>query len=95
MRDALEAEWLHLTREALPALAKTGRWPIRLDHCWQRVLLDNACGGVWYKEISGRPTYKAASTQILGEAVELCRKVVRGDADPSALNRQSLGWRGK
>ena len=95
MRAELEAEWLRLTRKDLPGLAERHHWPIRLDHCFQRVLLDHACGGVWYERISGRPAYRAADIEILGKAVELGRMVARGDANLPALNHQSLIWRGK
>jgi len=45
-RAALEAEWLVLTRASLPALAIERHWPVSADHCFQRILLDNAVGGV-------------------------------------------------
>ena len=94
-RAELEAEWLSLTREDLPGLAERHRWPIRLDHCFQRVLLDHSCNGVWYDFIIGRPAYKAAGIDILKRAVELGRMVARGDGNLRELNRQSLIWRGK
>lgn len=33
-RTDREAEWLRLTREVLPALARERGWPVRLDHCF-------------------------------------------------------------
>ena len=50
------ARWLDLTRVTLPALAAVHHWPIRLDHCFMRVLLDNAVGGVWHHVIP-RPAH--------------------------------------
>ncbi len=47
-RKALEQDWLRLTRETLPALALARGWPVRADHCFQRILLDNVFGGRWY-----------------------------------------------
>ena len=46
-RGALVARWFALTRERLPALARERDWPVSEDHCFMRILLDNACGGVW------------------------------------------------
>lgn len=94
-RQQLEAEWLHLTREVLPALAAERRWPVRNDHCFQRILLDNACGGRWYDHIEGRPAYAKADVATLARAVALGRACADGAEDLSALNKRSLNWRGK
>jgi hypothetical protein len=94
-RAALEAEWLRLTREVLPALAGPRGWPVRNDHCFQRILLDNACGGRWYDRIIGRPAYRHADPTTLAEAVILARALEAGEADLFALNRASLTWRRK
>jgi hypothetical protein len=95
-REALQEEWLDLTRRALPQAAR-GRadWPVRLDHCFQRILLDNAVGGRWYDAIEGRPAYRHAPGDVLGRAVALGRAVEAGEADLAALNARSLAWRGK
>jgi len=92
-RAALEAEWLAMTRETLPALAESRGWPVRSDHCFQRILLDAAVGGVWYDAIRDRPAYRAAPLAVLQTAVTLARDAVNGHADLVALNRQSLAWR--
>ena len=42
-RGALEARWLDLTRRTLPGLSAERRWPVRFDHCFQRILLDAKC----------------------------------------------------
>ncbi|HEX8486881.1 GCN5-related N-acetyltransferase [Sphingomonas sp.] len=92
-RQALEAEWLHLTRVILPALAAARRWPVRADHCFQRILLDHATGGCWYDSIAERPAYAHAPEQTLANAVAIGRAVIAGEADLAALNRASLAWR--
>lgn len=92
-RAALEAEWLCLTRETLPALAASRRWPVRADHCFQRILLDAAVGGVWYDAIAGRPAYRFAPLPLLETAVALGRQAVAGTMDMVASNRRSLAWR--
>ena len=94
-RAQIESEWLSLTRETLPALAAERGWPVRNDHCFQRILLDNACGGVWYEHISGRPAYRCAELPVLQQAVRLGQACVTGGADLLALNERSLIWRGK
>lgn len=94
-RGDLEAEWLRLTREALPAVAGARGWPVRADHCFQRILLDAAFGGRWYDFVEKRPAYRHADSAALTRAVALGRAVLAGEADLRALNGQSLRWRGK
>ena len=88
-----EARWLELTRHILPGLAHERHWPISADHCFQRVLLDAATGGVWYDAIAGRPAYRAATDAVLRHAVDLAERVADGSVDLGALNAQSLAWR--
>jgi hypothetical protein len=94
-RADLEQRWLDLTRRELPALAAERRWPIRNDHCFQRVLLDNACGGCWYHHVGARPAYRHASPEVLAAALVLGEEVRDGRTDLAELNRRSLIWRGK
>lgn len=91
----LEARWLELTRIVLPGLAAERRWPVRNDHCFQRILLDSICGGVWYDHVQKRPAYKHLPVERLGAAVALAETLQAGTADVQALNKQSLVWRGK
>jgi hypothetical protein len=92
-RADLEERWLRLTREAMPALAGPRGWPVRFDHCFQRILLDNACGGRWYDHVPGRPAYRHCSEPLLARAVALGEAAVAGEADLPELNRRSLAWR--
>lgn len=94
-RAALEAAWLALTREEMPAIAAARGWPVSADHCFQRILLDHAAGGCWYDAIPARPAYRHAPDALLAAAVALGRAAVAGEADLHALNAQSLRWRGK
>ena len=89
----LQARWLHLTRIVLPGLAASRGWPVRADHCFQRILLDAACGGCWYDHIGGRPAYAHVDPALLARAVALAEEAAAGTADLTALNRRSLGWR--
>ena len=94
-RAELEGEWLDLTRIELPALAKARGWPVANDHCFQRILLDNACGRRWYDAIPKRPAYAHAPDETLAAAIALGQAALNGTADLHALNRRSLTWRGK
>ena len=94
-RAARERHWLTLTRQTLPDLAHSRDWPISADHCFQRVLLDHACGGRWYDHIPERPAYRHAPREILEAAITLGEAVAAGSADLRPLNARSLRWRGK
>lgn len=93
-RRALEERWLRLTRTSLPRARRPG-WPVRHDHCFQRILLDAAFGGAWHDHVRGRPAFRHAPDRILAEAVRLGEDVLAGREDLAALNRTSLAWRGK
>ena len=94
-RDLIN-KYLYLTREVLPSLARSKRttWPVRNDHCFQRIVLDNLCGGVWYNYLD-RPAYKHLTNEQAKRAIDLCCLIEDGRADIHALNNQSLIWRGK
>lgn len=85
-----------LTGTVMPALARGERsqWPVRHDHCFQRIVLDAICGGVWYEYIA-RPAYQNVSLEQALRAVQLCEDIIARKVDLAALNRQSLAWRGK
>jgi len=93
-RAALERRWRELTDRDLPAAA-TGDWPVHLNHCFQRILLDDATGGVWYDAIPRRPAYAHAPTAVLARAIATGEAILEGRADLADLNRRSLAWRGK
>ncbi|MEM1386623.1 MAG: hypothetical protein AAF748_02225 [Pseudomonadota bacterium] len=95
-RDQQVAEYLRLTREVMPQLARADRrdWPVSADHCFQRIVLDNICGGTWYESLR-RPAYKHMTSAQANAAVQLCRDIIDGRADLAELNAQSLIWRGK
>ena len=94
-RVRLEAEWLTLTRQTLPALAKTQPWPVSADHCFMRILLDAVHQGRWDKVVQGRPAYKRIDTGRLVAAIKLAERVAADEVDLWALNAQSLTWREK
>ena len=96
-RTANLVSWyLVLTKEIMPRLARTSHphWPVCNDHCFQRIVLDTLCGGVWYDWLP-RPAYKNLTQDLAAKAVNLCNKIILGDIDLVVLNDQSLKWRGK
>ena len=92
-RTAAQARWLALTRDELPAVAQERDWPVHADHCFQRIFLDNACEGVWYDHIPGRPAYLHADRAVLDRAIALAEEALAGTVSLSLLNRRSLAWR--
>ncbi|WP_299612694.1 hypothetical protein [uncultured Tateyamaria sp.] len=88
--------YLTLTQQVMPRLAsEPGRnWPVRNDHCFQRIVLDTLCGVVWYDHLV-RPAYKHLTFDQALQAVSLCDDIITGRANLHDLNRQSLAWRGK
>ncbi len=90
------AEYLRLTREVLPEMARDPArgWPVVNDHCFQRIVLDHVCGGVWYDHIE-RPAYKHLTDEQAEKAARLAGDIADGVADLHGMNRQSLIWRGK
>jgi hypothetical protein len=96
--DELRQRWLSLTRHDLPARATAERWPLRADHCFQRVILDAVCEGRWYDHVIGRPAYLHLDEHRLALAVSLAQELAT-DTDGrqlcERLDAQSLSWRGK
>lgn len=84
-----------LTEEVLPARAREGRWPIRLDHCFKRICLDHAFGDVWYKHLA-RPAERHLQGDALGRATA-CAEELLAAGLPVLRERDaaSLRYRGK
>jgi hypothetical protein len=89
-------QYLYLTRFAMPeaALIKRHDWPIKFDHCFQRVVLDNVCNGAWYDYIK-QPAYRHLSETQAQAAVKLCESILADEMDLHCLNKRSLRWRQK
>jgi len=89
------AHWRDLVERRLPEAARDHRdWPVRLDHCFARILLDHACGGPWRDHVAP-PAHANMPPERLEAAIALGEKVLAGEADLHTLNRRSLAWRGK
>jgi O-6-methylguanine DNA methyltransferase len=98
----LAEEWKMLYSKTLPALAKAKdpaqpRWPVTLDHCFARIILDNTVGQgtkQWDKVIQ-KPAVRHMSDQQLRNAIELGEKIKAGSMDLCELDQISLMCRGK
>ncbi|KAG6355062.1 hypothetical protein INS49_004143 [Diaporthe citri] len=99
--EDLREQWNHLYRTHLPNLAKAKdaaqpKWPVQLDHCFARIILDNAVGKdrPW-NQVLKSPAYKNMSREQLGSAIALGEKLSKGEEDLVALDERSLFLRGK
>jgi hypothetical protein len=93
----LRAEYKRKVNEELPEEAQSSDgWPIHLDHCFGRVVLDNLFEDEWYSHIDGRPAYENLTKDELQQAIQIADKMLK-DGKPvvEELNENSLRWRGK
>lgn len=91
-RSALISRYFHYTQEALPALASARGWLAVEPAHFQRIILDNLAGGVWYGRIR-EPAILHLSKSQLKKVVRLCEQLEAGTADFDELNERSLHWR--
>merc|ERR1719252_204886 len=97
-REALEKRWFDLMRQELPAAARAEKgWPIRLDHCFMRVALDNSFGQCWYEVLDQRKgAVKSMSDAQLEGAVAVAEKMLKnGKSLVVEMNMESLRFRKK
>ncbi|MGB3850809.1 MAG: hypothetical protein WA958_12640 [Tunicatimonas sp.] len=95
---ALEQHYLHLTNHTLPDAAAPHRWPVRLNHCFQRIILDALFQDCWYHHLDrGKRTaaYRQLTDEQLQRAVDLAQRMLREPELLPKLNQQSLRYRGK
>lgn len=98
----LRESWIDIYSKTLPALARNHdpaqpKWPVTLDHCFARIILDNTVGKgreQWDKCLK-RPAVKNMSRDQLEKAIELAERIRDGREDLVALDLQSLEVRGK
>ena len=95
--DAIEirSRWRTLVDKDLPAAADThADWPVYLNHCFARILLDNAVGQYW-RDVIPPPAWKNTPLPVLQTAIDLGESIRAGEADIWSLNDTSLHMRGK
>lgn len=91
----LRAAWLDLVRRRLPeAAAERSDWPVRLDHCFARVILDTVFGRPW-REVLAAPAYRNMSEADLRVALTVGEAILHDEVDLHALDARSLEMRGK
>ena len=100
-RAELEATWKKLYSGTLPARAKARdpaqtTWPVSLDHCFARIILDNVIGAgrePWTKTLKS-PAIKNMTEKQLQACLDLGEQIEHGDVDLVELDKQSLAARG-
>ena len=93
-RTALVERWFELTRKRLPGLAASQRWPIRFDHCFMRVCLDEALDAPWF-ELVQRPAVKHLTDAQLLAAIQVAEAILAKPDLLPELNIRSLRRRKK
>lgn len=94
----LRNQYLDLTNRVLPELAAARNFPVRFNHCFQRIILDNLFGRCWYEVLARtrEPAYKQLTEEQLEQAIALANNLIdQPDSYLPQLNQNSLNWRGK
>lgn len=97
----LQERWRYIYHDHLPSLAKAKdpvqkKWPVYLDHCFARIVLDNAIGkDKPWTDVLKQPAIRNMSDDQLKDAIELAEKIATGEVELTTLNEQSLQFRGK
>ena len=102
----LVSRWTTLYTRTLPTLALSQpTWPVHLDHCFARIILDAVVGNStsirpdeiptpWTAKLKS-PAVKNMSTQQLEACIELGEAIAEGRIDLVELDQRSLTVRGK
>lgn len=93
----LQTRYLELTNQVLPELARQRQFPVKYNHCFQRIVLDNLFGCCWYEVLRGKdPAYKQLTEAQLERAIAIAESMTsQTDKHTYQLNQNSLGWRRK
>ncbi len=94
----LRQRYLQLTNETLPQLAGERQFPVRFNHCFQRIVLDNLFERCWYEALDRRAgaAYKQLTAKQLKGAIAIAEAITeKPDSYIYELNQNSLRWRGK
>lgn len=100
-RQLLQNRWNALYRETLPSLAKQKHpsqqeWPVVLDHCFARIILDNTVGVTRpWTDVVKAPAVKHMTESQLEAALKLGADIREGKQDLKRLDDRSLELRGK
>lgn len=92
-----QTRYLELTNQVLPELARQRQFPVKYNHCFQRIVLDNLFGCCWYEVLRGKdPAYEQLTEAQLERAIAIAESMIsQTDEHTHQLNQNSLGWRRK
>ncbi|KAL9020982.1 MAG: hypothetical protein Q9185_001809 [Variospora sp. 1 TL-2023] len=99
--EALRDEWKHMYGETLPSLALSkssvqDSWPVHVDHCFGRIILDNVIGrdSPWMNKLKS-PAAKHMTSEQLEACIALGTAIAEGRESLPLLDAKSLQLRGK
>ena len=70
--------------------------PVRFNHCFARIVLDNLFEDCWYNQLSRKqPAYKQLNETQLKQAIAIAQSMINRPEIARELNNNSLQWRGK
>ena len=96
--EELRRRYLELVNQELPNLAKQRQFPVRFNHCFARIVLDNLFDRCWYEALDRKQgaAYKQLSGEQLQQAIAIAQAIIdRPDSYIQELNHKSLRWRNK
>ncbi|MEL6901287.1 MAG: hypothetical protein AAFP07_10080 [Cyanobacteria bacterium J06606_4] len=94
--EELRAQYLDLINRQLPEKASQVSMPVRFNHCFARIVLDNLFEGCWYDYLSRKqPAYKQLSAEQMKQAIAIALEMLQSPPRVFELNERSLKWRGK
>jgi len=70
--EELRSQYLELVNRELPQQAKERQFPVRFNHCFARIILDNLFQRCWYEKIDRKKgaAYKQLSAEELEKALK-------------------------
>ena len=95
--EQLRERLRELANREFPATAKGDqRYPIKLNHCFLRVVYDNLVEDKWKRVLTGKePAIQQLNETQLERAVEIGEAIMVDPERCRQLNQRSLEWRGK
>jgi hypothetical protein len=92
----LSDEYINWVNVKLPAASKNnpGKYPVRYNHCWGRIILDFIFKDDWRKHLKS-PAYTKLSYSQLIDAIDTAEELEHNPEYAHKLNKQSLDYRGK
>lgn len=111
--ETLRARWDYLYRTRLPELARAKhdsqpKWPVSLDHCFARIILDNTVGAITsvpsfaetstvkpWNTVIRAPAIRNMTAAQLSAAISLAEQIETGAAVLTELDSRSLQGRGQ